>query len=98
MTFRKSAALAGGAILALAFAASSSWAADYSTAKLPAPVGKVEAAKGASITRSDKALAALIAPGAKVEKLASGFVFVEGPAWRKGEMWFSEQRGTKVWS
>jgi len=95
MTSISRAALCGGAILALA---ASAQAADYSTASLPAPVAKVEAAKGASITRSDKALDALIAPGAKIEKLASGFVFTEGPTWHKGEMWFSDLRGNKVWS
>jgi gluconolactonase len=99
MTARIPAALCGGAILALAFAAPMAQAApDYSTAAQPAPVAKIEAAQGASVTRSDKALDALIAPGAKIEKLASGFVFTEGPTWHKGEMWFSDLRGNKVYS
>lgn len=96
MTVRLPAALCGGAILMLAFAAQA--APNYSTAVVPPPVAKVEVAKGASITRSDKAMDAIIAPGAKIEKLAGGFVFNEGPAWHKGEMWFSDLRGNKVYS
>ena len=99
MTLRTPAALCGGALLALAFAASALQAApNYSTAAQPAPVAKVETAQGASITRSDKALDAIIAPDAKIEKLASGFVFTEGPTWHKGELWFSDLRGNKVYS
>src|SRR5579872_3138628 len=63
-----------------------------------APVGKVEAVPGAKIVRSDPALDAIIAPGAKIERLASGFVFVEGPMWRKGALWFSDLRGNKMYS
>lgn len=99
MTLRTPAALCGGALLALAFAASALQAApNYSTAAQPAPVAKVETAQGASITRGDKALDAIIAPDAKIEKLASGFVFTEGPTWHKGELWFSDLRGNKVYS
>jgi len=97
MTARLKAALCGGAILALGLSAPAI-AQNYSTAAVPPAVAKVEAAKGASVTRNDKALDAVIAPGAKIEKLAGGFVFTEGPAWHKGEMWFSDLRGNKVWS
>jgi gluconolactonase len=97
MTSRTQAALCGGAILALAFAAAQA-APNYSTAAQPAPVAKVETAKGASVSRMDKALDAIIAPGAKIEKLAGGFVFTEGPTWHKGELWFSDLRGNKVYS
>jgi len=38
-----------------------------------------------SIERLDSALDALIAPDAKVEKLAGGFAFTEGPIWFKRE-------------
>jgi gluconolactonase len=96
MHSRTQAALCGGAILALAFAAQA--APNYSTAAVPPAVAKVETAQGASVRRGDKALDAIIAPGAKIEKLAGGFVFTEGPAWHKGEMWFSDLRGNKVWS
>jgi gluconolactonase len=97
MIHRTSAAIAGAAtVLLLAFAAGA--APNYSTAAQPAPVAKIEPAKGASITRMDKALDAIIAPGAKIERLATGFVFTEGPAWHKGEMWFSDLRGNKLYS
>ena len=96
MNARIAAALSGGAILFLATTAGA--APNYSTAAQPAPVAKVETAQGASVSRSDKALDAIIAPGAKIEKLAGGFVFTEGPAWHKGEMWFSDLRGNKVYS
>ncbi len=96
MNARIAAALSGGAILFLAATAGA--APNYSTAAQPAPVAKVETAQGASVSRSDKALDAIIAPGAKIEKLAGGFVFTEGPAWHKGEMWFSDLRGNKVYS
>ena len=39
-----------------------------------------------AIERADPALDALVPPGAKMEKLAGGFAFTEGP------IWFKEQR------
>ncbi|MDB4912972.1 MAG: SMP-30/Gluconolaconase/LRE-like region-containing protein [Gemmatimonadetes bacterium] len=44
------------------------------------------------VERLDPALASLIAPGAKIEKLADGFDWAEGPAWRKrgGYLLFSD--------
>jgi gluconolactonase len=49
-----------------------------------------------SIKRLDPALDGVIAPGTKIEKVASGFVFIEGPMWRDGKLWFSDVRGDKV--
>jgi len=43
-----------------------------------------------SIERLDPALDALIAPGAKVEKLAEGFVWSEGPVWYRDSVVFSD--------
>ena len=43
-----------------------------------------------SIERLDPALDALIAPGAKIEELASGFKWSEGPVWRDGGIVFSD--------
>lgn len=43
-----------------------------------------------SIERLDPALDALIAPGAKIEVLASGFNWSEGPVWRDGGIVFSD--------
>ena len=43
-----------------------------------------------SIERLDPRLDAVIAPGTKVERVATGFVFTEGPMWRQGRLWFSD--------
>jgi gluconolactonase len=54
-----------------------------------------------SILRLDRAIDALIPPGAQVEKLAGGFSFIEGPVWRpQGVLWFSDVVGnvTRQWS
>jgi gluconolactonase len=42
------------------------------------------------ILRLDPALDAVIAPGTKIERVASGFKFTEGPMWRAGRLWFSD--------
>jgi gluconolactonase len=94
MKLRIAAALCGSALL-LSFAAQ---AQNYSTASLPAPKGGVSAVQGASIRRADPALDKLIAPNARIEKLASGFQFTEGPMWHKGELWFSDLRANKIYS
>lgn len=49
-----------------------------------------------TIKKLDPALDSIIAPGTKVEKVASGFLFVEGPMWKEGKLWFSDVRGDKV--
>jgi gluconolactonase len=54
-----------------------------------------------SILRLDPALDALIPPDTKIEKLAGGFKFVEGPIWfSNGNVWFSDVVGNVVrqWS
>jgi gluconolactonase len=54
-----------------------------------------------SILRLDRAIDALIPPGAAIEKLAGGFAFIEGPIWRpQGVLWFSDVVGnvTRQWS
>src|SRR5690242_16541795 len=48
------------------------------------------------IQRMDPALDKVIAPGTKIEKVATGFIFVEGPMWKDGKLWFSDVRGDKV--
>ena len=56
---------------------------------------------GDSIARLDPALDSLVPPGAKIEKLAGGFTFTEGPLWRPpGALWFSDVVGNVVrqWS
>jgi gluconolactonase len=53
-------------------------------------------AQGTSIKRLDPALDNILSPGTKIEKAAGGFLFVEGPMWRDGKLWFSDVRGDKV--
>lgn len=54
-------------------------------------------AQGApSIKKMDAALDGVIAPGTKIEKLATGFIFIEGPMWKEGKLWFSDVRMDKV--
>jgi gluconolactonase len=58
------------------------------------PAMKMAAAP--SIRKLDPGLDAVIAPGARIEKVAGGFIFTEGPMWRDGKLWFSDVRGDKV--
>lgn len=54
-----------------------------------------------NIVRLDKRLDSLIPPAAKIEKLAGGFQFTEGPLWfPAGYLWFSDVIGNIVrqWS
>ncbi|HIC56218.1 MAG TPA: hypothetical protein EYO94_02380, partial [Acidobacteria bacterium] len=53
----------------------------------------------ASILRLDRRLDALIPIDAEVEKLAEGFVFIEGPVWLRGEsrLLFSDVRGNTIY-
>jgi gluconolactonase len=53
-------------------------------------------AQGLMIKKLDPALDSVIAPGTKIEKVAGGFIFTEGPMWRDGKLWFSDVRGDKV--
>jgi len=53
-------------------------------------------AQGTSIKKLDPALDNIIAPGTKIEKVAGGFIFIEGPMWKEGKLWFSDVRGDKV--
>lgn len=51
---------------------------------------------GAEVLRLDPSLDELIAPGTSIEKVAGNFTFVEGPMWRKGRLWFSDEEGDHV--
>jgi gluconolactonase len=51
---------------------------------------------GMYVLRLDPALDALVAPGTKIERVATGFTFTEGPMWREGRLWFSDVRGDKL--
>lgn len=50
----------------------------------------------ARIERFDPALDSVIAPGTKLERVAGGFKFTEGPLWRQGRLWFSDLRDDKM--
>lgn len=50
----------------------------------------------ARIERFDPALDSVIAPGTKLERVAGGFKFTEGPMWRQGRLWFSDLRDDKM--
>ena len=54
---------------------------------------------GTSILRADPRLDALVPADAEVEKLAEGFVFIEGPVWsrRDSRLLFSDVRGNKIY-
>src|SRR5262245_22770482 len=50
-----------------------------------------------NIVRADPALNALVPVDARIEKLADGFTFIEGPLWRpNGALWFSDVVGNVV--
>jgi gluconolactonase len=53
-----------------------------SAAAQPAGVGKV--------VRTDPSLDAIVSTSAKIEKLAGGFAFTEGPVWMEGYLLFSD--------
>lgn len=68
---------------------------------VPVPIQAQEPDSIGSIERLDPALDALIPQNAKVEKVAGGFIFTEGPLWRPSMgLWFSDVIGDVVrqWS
>jgi gluconolactonase len=58
--------------------------------------GVLAAEASTRIERLDPALDALIAPETRIERVATGFKFTEGPLWREGRLWFSDLRDDKV--
>ena len=53
---------------------------------------------GAEVIRLDPSLDKVIAPGTRIERVATGFHFTEGPMWRDGHLWFSDLVGNKMLS
>jgi gluconolactonase len=53
-------------------------------------------AQSMTIKKLDPALDKVIPPGTNVEKVATGFLFIEGPMWKDGKLWFSDVKGDKV--
>jgi gluconolactonase len=62
-----------------------------------APAAVMKTARDSKIIRLNSAMDELVAPSAKIEQLASGFVFLEGPMWREGGIWMSDLRGNKMY-
>src|SRR4051812_41561052 len=50
------------------------------------------------VLRLDPVLDAVIAPGVNVETLASGFHATEGPMWREGRLWVSDQCDGQIYA
>lgn len=48
------------------------------------------------ILRLSPALDQLIAPGVEPQVFSGGYVFTEGPMWRGGQLWFSDEEGDRV--
>ena len=73
-----------------------------STSTKPASAPVQETPAVGSIVRLDPAFDALVPRDARIEKLAGGFQFTEGPVWRPQEqhLWFSDVMGNAVrqWS
>ncbi len=62
----------------------------------PPPSASVDTSVG-RIVRLDPAFDSLVPAGARLEKLATGFTFTEGPLWRpEGLLWFSDVPGNLV--
>ena len=57
-----------------------------------------ETVDSAKVMRASSALDAVLAPDVKIERVAKGFVFTEGPMWHQGALWFSDLRGNKMYS
>lgn len=53
---------------------------------------------GAEVVKLDPALDSVIAPGSKIERIATGFKFVEGPMWHQNRLWFSDLVGNKLYA
>ncbi len=52
----------------------------------------------ARVVRNSPALDAVVEPDTKIEKVATGFMFTEGPMWHKGALWFSDLQGNRMYS
>jgi gluconolactonase len=68
-------------------------------AALPAATQTETPAGVGVIVRIDKRLDALVPADAKIEKVADGFVFLEGPVWRNADsrLFYSDLRGNAIY-
>ena len=68
-----------------------------SVALLSPAVSHARAAKPSMrVVRLSPALNKLIAPGVKPQVVSGGYTFTEGPMWRGGRLWFSDEEGDRV--
>ncbi|UBF24310.1 SMP-30/gluconolactonase/LRE family protein [Kovacikia minuta CCNUW1] len=65
----------------------------------PSVIGKIQESTGGKIDRLDPALDAIVPQNAKIEKLASGFQFTEGPVWVRdgGYLLFSDPNANTIY-
>jgi gluconolactonase len=65
----------------------------------PSIIGKLPGNTGIRINRLDPALDAIVSPNTKLEKLATGFQFTEGPVWVKdgGYLLFSDPNANSIY-
>ena len=65
--------------------------------RAPASASVPEKTSIGNIVRLDPAFDALVSADAKIERVATGFTFTEGPLWRpEGVLWFSDVPGNLV--
>lgn len=81
--------------LALSLIAGMAWGL---VAMEPQQVAVNEVVDTAKVMRLSPALDAVLAPDVKIERVAKGFVFTEGPMWHQGALWFSDLQGNKMFS
>lgn len=62
------------------------------------PAAPATSAAGTSIARLDPGLDAVLARDARIELVAEGFQFVEGPVWTGTELWFSDLMANKLYA
>jgi gluconolactonase len=70
----------------------------FGACSLDVPAAVESHPAGTQIERMDPALDRLIAPGTRVERVATGFTFTEGPMWHAGRLWFSDLGGNKMYA
>src|SRR5262245_37772563 len=80
--------------LAIGLIAATACMAACNKAPEPAVSSEPKPAANPNLVRLDPALDQLVAPTAAIDKVATGFQFLEGPLWRSsGDLWFSDLVG-----
>jgi gluconolactonase len=90
---------AGGPAVLFLSVAISSIAIGYLRAQPATSAAEIEThVPGTAIVRLDPSLDSIIAPGTRIERVATGFKFVEGPMWHQNRLWFSDLGGNKLYA